>query len=220
MTSPTPVGNDSAIANRAIAFAVAQVGKPYVWGATGPNAYDCSGLMQAAYLAAGYPNMSRTTFTQISQGTPLDPRTPIGQRPPGALIFPDSTHVYMAIGGGQIVEAATTGIPVHVRNDYSPTAYAIRQLVGAGTGPGGGTVNAGLPGGNLVAAGVGALDITHWVDVLGNWAAYLALIAAGTLVALGGFYLVVGKTAPGAVGRVARKITPGQAPGAPAADRM
>src|SRR5262249_10790351 len=58
-------GSTSTQAGRAVAFAYAQLGKPYEWGATGPGAYDCSGLVQAAWSAAGV-SIPRTTYAQWS----------------------------------------------------------------------------------------------------------------------------------------------------------
>ena len=67
-TSPAP----SSAAATAIAFAVHQVGKPYQWGATGPDAYDCSGLVYAAYAAAGI-HIARTTYQWPLDGPPDSP---------------------------------------------------------------------------------------------------------------------------------------------------
>ncbi|MFE0514654.1 NlpC/P60 family protein [Streptomyces sp. NPDC058964] len=77
-------------AEKAIAFARAQIGKPYVWGATGPGSYDCSGLTQAAWKAAGV-NLPRTTYDQVNAGTTVS----LGNARPGDLIFfyDDISHV-------------------------------------------------------------------------------------------------------------------------------
>ncbi|HEY1619278.1 MAG TPA: bifunctional lytic transglycosylase/C40 family peptidase [Streptosporangiaceae bacterium] len=106
-----------AAAATAIAFALAQVGKPYQWGATGPSAYDCSGLVYAAYAAAGI-SIGRTTFQWRQDG----PRVPLTELRPGDLIFypgSDGTrqnpgHVVMYLGGGQVVQAPRTGEDVQV----------------------------------------------------------------------------------------------------------
>lgn len=201
------------IAEDAIRYAVAQVGKPYVWGATGPNSYDCSGLLFAAYRSAGYMNITRTTYTQIAQGTPLDPRMPVDQRPPGVLIFPYAGHVYMALGGGQIVEAPHTGTNVHVTGDYTPKALAIRQLVPAGSVRGAVTSTApvsvagGVAGDALSAAGISASGISHGADVLLNWITYLALITVGGVLAVVGAYWLVERPAT-AVGKTLRRAVP------------
>ena len=103
-TVPAPSG----AAATAIAFAVRQVGKPYQWGAAGPNAYDCSGLVFAAYAAAGI-SIARTTFGWRQDG----PTVPLDSIEPGDLLFSagsDGTnanpgHVVMYLGGGQIIQA-------------------------------------------------------------------------------------------------------------------
>lgn len=93
----------------AIAFARAQIGKPYVWGATGPNAYDCSGLVQAAWKAAGY-NLTRTTYTMLVQ--PGLSKVSKDELIPGDLVFPDAGHVQIYTGNGMVVEAPRTGLNV------------------------------------------------------------------------------------------------------------
>jgi peptidoglycan DL-endopeptidase CwlO len=93
-------------ADKAIAFARAQLGKPYVYGATGPNSYDCSGLTQAAWAAAGV-SIPRTTYAQVDFGT----RVSASQLRPGDLVFFYSTisHVGMYIGDGMMIHAPHTG---------------------------------------------------------------------------------------------------------------
>ena len=102
----------AAKAAKAIAFAKAQLGKPYVWGATGPDSFDCSGLTQAAWGAAGV-SLPRTTWDQINVGT----RIPISDVQPGDLIFynSDIDHVAMYIGDGQIIQAPHTGAVVDIQ---------------------------------------------------------------------------------------------------------
>ena len=112
-TVPAP----SSAAAAAIAFAVRQVGKPYQWGATGPDAYDCSGLVYAAYAAAGI-HIARTTYQWRQDG----PQIPLSQIQPGDLLFSagsDGTpanpgHVVMYLGGGQIIQAPQTGEDVQI----------------------------------------------------------------------------------------------------------
>jgi len=101
----------------AISFALAQAGRPYQWGAAGPDAYDCSGLVYAAYAAAGI-RIARTTFGWRQDG----PQVPLSQIQPGDLLFSagsDGTpanpgHVVMYLGGGQIIQAPQTGENVQV----------------------------------------------------------------------------------------------------------
>jgi cell wall-associated NlpC family hydrolase len=97
----------------AIAFALRQVGKPYRWGAAGPDAYDCSGLVYAAYAAAGI-HLARTTFGWQHDG----PQIPLTQIQPGDLLFSagaDGTpanpgHVVMYLGGGQVIQVDPLGL--------------------------------------------------------------------------------------------------------------
>jgi peptidoglycan DL-endopeptidase CwlO len=101
----------------AIAFARAQLGKPYLWGGTGPDAFDCSGLAMMAYRAAGV-DIPRTSQQQWIWG----PRVAPGHEEPGDLVFfagSDGTttspgHVGMVIGNGLMVEAYATGFPIRI----------------------------------------------------------------------------------------------------------
>ncbi len=105
-------GSYSAKAAKAIAFARAQLGKPYVWGATGPNSFDCSGLTQAAWAAAGV-TLPRTTWDQVDVGT----RVAISDLKPGDLVFyySDISHVAMYIGNGQMIQAPHTGAVIDIQ---------------------------------------------------------------------------------------------------------
>ena len=97
----------------AIAYARAQLGKPYQWGGTGPDAYDCSGLVWAAYQSAGV-DIPRTSEAQWA-GLP---HVPLADVRPGDLVFfpgSDGTfaapgHVALVIGGGQMIQAYATGL--------------------------------------------------------------------------------------------------------------
>jgi peptidoglycan DL-endopeptidase CwlO len=101
----------------AIDFAEAQLGKPYQWGATGPDAYDCSGLVMMAYRAAGV-YIPRTSQQQWLWG----PQVPASQVEPGDLVFfagADGTpaapgHVGLVIGHDEMIEAYATGFPIRV----------------------------------------------------------------------------------------------------------
>jgi peptidoglycan DL-endopeptidase CwlO len=101
----------------AIAFAEQQLGKPYQWGGTGPDAYDCSGLVMMAYRAAGI-DIPRTSQEQWAWG----PRISASQVEPGDLVFfvgADGTrtapgHVGIVIGGGLMIEAYSTGFPIRI----------------------------------------------------------------------------------------------------------
>ncbi|MGW7362554.1 NlpC/P60 family protein [Streptomyces sp. NPDC054841] len=114
----------NARAAQAVTYAYGALGKPYVWGATGPSAYDCSGLTQAAWRAAGV-SLPRTTYTQINAGRSV----PRSQLAPGDLVFFYSgiSHVGLYIGGGRMIHAPRPGAPVRIAPiDEMPYAGATR----------------------------------------------------------------------------------------------
>ncbi len=101
-------GNAAAV----LTFAYAQIGKPYVYGGTGPGGWDCSGLTQAAWRAGGV-SLPRTTWQQWAWGASR--RVPLDQLQPGDLIFSEGLgHVSIYAGGGKIVHAPQTGDVVKV----------------------------------------------------------------------------------------------------------
>ncbi|MFF4275046.1 NlpC/P60 family protein [Streptomyces sp. NPDC001536] len=97
--------------DRALRYAMDQLGKPYKWGAEGPKEYDCSGLTSEAWGHAGTP-IPRTSEEQWARL----PRIPLKELRPGDLVvyFPDATHVGMYLGKGKIVQAPRTGEKVKV----------------------------------------------------------------------------------------------------------
>lgn len=107
---------------------MAQVGKPYVRGATGPDGFDCSGLVYAAYNAAGFTSITRTTYTQILQGTEVA-QADLGV---GDLVFPDIGHVQIYVGGNQVCEAPHSGANVRVVNMWG--FWRARRLVAPASG--------------------------------------------------------------------------------------
>ncbi|MGW1165419.1 NlpC/P60 family protein [Streptomyces sp. NPDC001153] len=104
-------GTASAQGEKAVAFAAAQLGKPYVWGAEGPKSYDCSGLTSQAWAAAGHP-IPRTSQEQWQQLKHVD----IQDMRPGDLIiyFDDASHVAIYVGDGAIIQAPRPGRTVTV----------------------------------------------------------------------------------------------------------
>ena len=107
----TPVaytGSTATQAGQAVAFAFAQLGKPYVYGATGPDSYDCSGLVQAAWAAAGV-SLPRTTYDMWS----ALPQVPMTDLQPGDLIeYNGESHIAIYVGNGMIIDAPHTGAVV------------------------------------------------------------------------------------------------------------
>ena len=111
-----------------IAFAEAQLGKPYQWGGTGPDSFDCSGLVMMAYRTAGV-EIPRTSQAQYAWG----PKIPASQVQPGDLAFfvgSDGTvaapgHVGLVIGNGYMVEAYATGFPIRIAKytDRDPVGF-------------------------------------------------------------------------------------------------
>ncbi|MBV2155182.1 C40 family peptidase [Kitasatospora sp. SUK 42] len=109
MSTPPPPASGRAAS--IIAFAQAQLGKPYGWGATGPSSFDCSGLTGAAYRAAGV-KLSRMSQDQWNDG----PRIDRANLQPGDLVFfyGDIHHVGIYIGDGKMIHAPRTGKNVEV----------------------------------------------------------------------------------------------------------
>lgn len=106
-TAPGLSPNDRA--GRAVRAALSRLGRPYVWGAAGPDRFDCSGLVQWCYARAGV-HLDRTTYQQIHDGVPV----PRAQVRPGDLVFPHPGHVQLAIGNGLVVEAPYPGAAVRI----------------------------------------------------------------------------------------------------------
>jgi cell wall-associated NlpC family hydrolase len=93
----------------AVRAALSRLGRPYVWGATGPDQFDCSGLVQWSYAQAGL-HLDRTTYQQINDGFPVAR----SQVRPGDLVFPHAGHVQLAIGNNLVVEAPYSGASVRI----------------------------------------------------------------------------------------------------------
>jgi cell wall-associated NlpC family hydrolase len=133
-SSPVPVGGSTAgtvsasTAAAAVSVAEAQIGKPYVWGAAGPNSFDCSGLVMYAYAQVGV-SIDHFTGDQWNEGAHLSR----DQLRPGDLVFfaydtsnPATIHhVGMYIGNGEMVEAPHTGANVQI------SSYARPDYIGA-----------------------------------------------------------------------------------------
>jgi cell wall-associated NlpC family hydrolase len=104
-TQSTYTGPTSTQGGKAVAFAFAQIGKPYQWGGTGPGSYDCSGLVQAAWAYAGIA-IPRDTYEQWG----ALPHINSSALEPGDLLFFDGIgHVAIYVGGGNMIDAPQTG---------------------------------------------------------------------------------------------------------------
>ncbi|MGW5878312.1 NlpC/P60 family protein [Nocardiopsis terrae] len=105
----THAGSGSAAV--ALDFAISKVGLPYVWGGTGPNGYDCSGLVQASWRAASV-NLPRTTYAQAGMGTRIND---YGSLQPGDIMFfSGQGHNGLYAGNGQMVHAPSSGRNIEV----------------------------------------------------------------------------------------------------------
>lgn len=119
----TGTSGDSAYATKAakvLSFARSQLGKPYVWGAAGPSSYDCSGLTQAAWKAAGV-DLPRTTWDQVKVGERIATKDLL----PGDLVFfyDDISHVGIYIGDGMMIHAPKPGANVREESIYYMPIY-------------------------------------------------------------------------------------------------
>ncbi|MGX1313987.1 cell wall-associated NlpC family hydrolase [Streptomyces calvus] len=125
-TAPPADASYATKAEKALAFARAQIGKPYVWGATGPDSYDCSGLTQGAWKSAGV-TLPRTTYDQVDAGTTV----PVSQAQPGDLVFfyDDVTHVGIYIGNGKMIHAPKPGTYVREESIFYDGESSIHSVV-------------------------------------------------------------------------------------------
>ena len=106
---PTPAPQQSA-GEKALQAAESKIGSPYVWGAAGPNAFDCSGLVQWAFGQAGV-GVPRTSQAQVTAGTPV---AQSDLRPGDIVSFYGGGHSAIYAGNGNVVHAATSGQPVAI----------------------------------------------------------------------------------------------------------
>ncbi|WP_068270671.1 C40 family peptidase [Aldersonia kunmingensis] len=112
------------VGQRALEAAKTKVGAQYVWGATGPNSFDCSGLVQWAYKQAGV-NIPRTSFEQANAGIPI----PVEQLQPGDIVISNGgNHASVYAGNGNILEASTSGVPVKYTPISEIAVYTARRV--------------------------------------------------------------------------------------------
>ena len=117
----TPAPPPGAGAGTAVAWAYRELGMPYVWGAAGPDSFDCSGLTQYVWAKAGV-SLDHYTGAQFNQGR----RVSVGEIQPGDLIFygSDLHHEGIYVGGGNMIHAPHTGDVVKVSSIFSDGAIA------------------------------------------------------------------------------------------------
>lgn len=117
-------GQTSATGNAIVDYACGFIGAPYVYGATGPDAFDCSGFTSYVFRNAAGIEISRTTYTQINVGSPVS----YGELQPGDLVFTyGGDHVGIYVGGGQYIHAPQPGQGVRVSSVTS--FYAARRVL-------------------------------------------------------------------------------------------
>lgn len=131
-----PAGTPAAVVTT-VEYAIAQLGKPYVWGGTGPSGFDCSGLAMMAYQAADI-SLPRTTYEQVYAGQPV---YDIASLAPGDLIFTEGSdpgadgapgHVGMYVGDGLVIDAPYTGRDIQLTplESWTSQIVALRRIVG------------------------------------------------------------------------------------------
>jgi len=126
-SSRVDLGNDASASQRAgaaLAAAKSKIGSPYVWGATGPSSFDCSGLTSWAYNQAGV-SLPRTSQAQANAGTHVGR----GQLAPGDLIifYGDAHHIGLYAGNGQVLHAPKPGAAVRYESmDNMPFQFGVR----------------------------------------------------------------------------------------------
>jgi cell wall-associated NlpC family hydrolase len=119
-TTPPPASN--AAAAGAIAFAYAQLGDGYLFGGSGPNAWDCSGLTKSSYASVGVNIGTHSASNQYNTMAKAGRLVPVGGRVAGDLLFystggstgGEKYHTTIYIGGGQMIEAPRPGVAVRV----------------------------------------------------------------------------------------------------------
>jgi peptidoglycan DL-endopeptidase CwlO len=130
-SDPASLGSvvaSSQAARIAVDTALAQTGKPYVWGAEGPNSFDCSGLVLFAYQAADI-NLPHSSVLQATMGQPVTR----AQLQPGDLVafYSPVSHIGIYIGNGQMIHAPTSGDTVKITSiDAIGSITAMRRIAG------------------------------------------------------------------------------------------
>lgn len=123
--------SSSSKASAIVSTAYSLLGKPYVYGAAGPNAFDCSGFTKYVYGKSGI-SLNRTTYQQVTQGSVVSK----SNLQPGDLVFFNTmgsiSHVGIYVGGGDFIHAPRTGKPVMVsslNSSYYQSTYATARRI-------------------------------------------------------------------------------------------
>jgi peptidoglycan DL-endopeptidase CwlO len=125
-TYPNIAVRGDSVGAQALRWALTRVGYPYVWGAAGPTAFDCSGLVMWAYAHVGI-SLAHFTGDQWNEGEPISR----SQLQPGDLVFffADLGHVGMYIGNGLMVDAPTQGQNVQVQEVFWGAFVGARRII-------------------------------------------------------------------------------------------
>lgn len=169
-----------------VSYAKGALGDPYVWGATGPDSYDCSGLVKAAYAAAGV-DVPHLASAQGKLGRPVS----LAQAPIGSVVYfdePGSTdHVGILVdktSGGHMIDAPTRGQPVGVRSIKGFTS--IRDLGVPATSSGGVATSEAFYGAAVSGEDASITDPSSWLPAIERAALKVGAGAiAGALVIVG-----------------------------------
>jgi phage-related protein len=159
------------VAARIMEIAEQQLGKPYVYAMRGPNAFDCSGLVQYCYKQAGAPDPGPTTYYQTKKGREI----PMGKVVPSDMVFFGATkgfphHVGLSMGGNMIIHAPEPGDVVKKAKIWNENHWA-RRLVEEGGGR--------VPG-NF--KGTGDANVDRWARYVASALGLLKLPATGQLI--------------------------------------
>ncbi|MFF0490691.1 C40 family peptidase [Nocardia sp. NPDC004068] len=121
--NPPAIAPEQSVGQRAVDAAMTKLGAPYVYGASGPNAFDCSGLVKWSYEQAGL-ELPRTSYDQLAAGTPVS----LDDLQPGDVVsFYGGSHSGLYVGDGNVIHASTAGKPVAIASmSTMPVAGARR----------------------------------------------------------------------------------------------
>lgn len=122
-TAPNLFDREAALGKRAASAALTRIGSPYVYGAAGPSAFDCSGLVYWSYKQAG-KTIPRDSYGQLGGGTPVSKND---LEPGDVVIFLGGSHAGIYIGNGMIVHSSTEGVPVRKASLDSMSFYGARR---------------------------------------------------------------------------------------------